>query len=263
MTVVPRQGSRERRVVALRSVFLQSVWNYETLQGVGFAWAVLPGLRRLHPDPAKLAQRLLAHLELFNSNPYLSTIAMGVVLRLEHEVARGVAGAERRVARLVGVLRGTLGALGDELIWAGWRPALGAAAATAALLGGGVWTAGAYWLFYNALTQAIRLRGVTAGFTSGAGIARVLQDPFWRRTAAAARLGGAAVGGAALALGVVLGHSGGGWREAGIFLGSVALLGLAARPLGSGGRRLSPALAFLALVILLSALTQARAGTAP
>jgi len=260
---VPRSGSRERRVVALRSLFLQSVWNYETLQGVGFAWALMPGLRRLHPDPARRADRLLAHLELFNSNPYLSTIAMGVVLRLEHEVARGVAGAERRVSHLVGVLRGTLGALGDELVWAGWRPALGAAAATVALLGGGVWVAGAYWLLYNALTQAVRLRGVTAGYASGAGIARVLQDPFWRRTAAATQLGGAAVGGVALALGIALGHSGGGWRGAGIFLGSVALLGLAARPLGSGGRRLSPALAFLAIVILLSALTQVRAGTAP
>jgi hypothetical protein len=188
---------------------------------------------------------------------------MGVVLRLEHEVARGVAGAERRVSHLVGVLRGTLGALGDELVWAGWRPALGAAAATVALLGGGVWVAGAYWLLYNALTQAVRVRGVTAGYASGAGIARVLQDPFWRRTAAATQLGGAAVGGVALALGIALGHSGGGWRGAGIFLGSVALLGLAARPLGSGGRRLSPALAFLAIVILLSALTQVRAGTAP
>jgi PTS system mannose-specific IID component len=263
VTVVPRSGPRERRRVALRSLLLQSVWNYETLQGVGFAWALLPGLRRLYPDPGKRSERLLAHSELFNSNPYLSTIAMGVVLRLEREVARGVAGAEGRVGRLVGVLRGTLGALGDELVWAGWRPALGAAAATAVLLGGGVWTAGAYWLFYNLLTQAIRLRGVTAGYASGAGIARVLQDPFWRRAAAAARLGGAAVGGAALALGAVLGFSGGGWRGVGILLGSVALLGLAARPFGSGGRRLSPALAFLALVILLSALTRVSPGTSP
>lgn len=263
MTLAPRSGSRERRAIAFRSMFLQAVWNYESLQGVGFAWALLPGLARLHRDPARRAQRLLAHLELFNSNPYLSTIAMGVVLRLEHEVARGVAGAERRVARLAGVLRGTLGALGDELFWAGWRPALGAAAAVAALVGGGVWTAGGYWLAYNVLAQGIRLRGVTAGYASGAGIARVLQDPFWRRAVAATRLGGAGVGGAALALGIALGLSGGGGRGVGIFLGSVALLGLAARPLGSGGRRLSPALAFLALVILLSALTHVSAGTSP
>ncbi|HKY60566.1 MAG TPA: hypothetical protein VJP59_06095, partial [Gemmatimonadota bacterium] len=134
---------------------------------------------------------------------------------------------------------------------------------TAALLGAGLWTAVVYWLFYNALTQAVRLRGVTAGYASGAGIARVLQDPFWRRSAAATRLLGAGVGGAALALGTALGHAGGGWQGVGILWSSVALLGLAARPLGSGGRRLSPALAFLALVILLSALTQARAGTVP
>ena len=116
---------------------------------------------------------------------------------------------------------------------------------------------------YNALTQAVRIRGVAAGYASGAGIARVLQDPFWRRASGATHLGGAAVSGAALALGAAAGLSGGGWRAAGLFFLSVALLGLAARPIGSGGRRLSPALAFLALVILLSALYHASAGTLP
>ena len=134
-----RKRASERRRVALRSALLQSLWNYETLQGVGFAWALLPGLARLYPDPSIRRGRLLSHLELFNSNPYLATIAMGVVLRLEREVARGVAGAEGRVRRLVSALGGTLGALGDDLFWAGWRPALGAAAATATLASGSWW----------------------------------------------------------------------------------------------------------------------------
>lgn len=263
MTGAPRQGGSERRRVALRSMLLQAVWNYETLQAVGFAWALLPGLTRLYPDPRARRERMLAHLELFNSNPYVATIAMGVVLRLEREIARGVTGAEGRVRRLVGALRGTLGALGDDLFWAGWRPALGAAAASATLVTGSWWPAVGYWVAYNALSQAIRIRGVVAGYASGAGIARVLQDPFWRRASGAIHLGGAAVSGAALALGAAAGLSGGGWRAAGLFLVSVALLGLAARPIGSGGRRLSPALAFLALVILLSALYHASAGTLP
>ncbi|MGH7571286.1 MAG: PTS system mannose/fructose/sorbose family transporter subunit IID [Gemmatimonadota bacterium] len=259
----PRPGAGERRRVALRSTLLQAVWNYETLQAVGFAWALLPGLERLYPDSRIRRERVLAHLELFNSNPYLAPIAMGVVLRLEREVARGVAGAEGRVRRLVGALRGTLGALGDDLFWAGWRPALGAAAASAVLVSGSWWPVLGYWLAYNGLTQAIRIQGVAAGYTSGAGIARVLQDPFWRRAAEATRLGGAVVSGAALALGAAAGLTGGGWPEAGLFFVSVALLGLAARPVGSGGRRFSPALAFLALVILLSVLYQASAGMLP
>lgn len=259
----PRPGVSERRRIALRSALLQAVWNYETLQGVGFAWALLPGLTRLYPDSSTRRDRLLAHLELFNTNPYLAPIAMGVVLRLEREVARGVAGAEARVRRLVGALGGTLGALGDDLVWAGWRPALGAAAATVTLASGSWWPVVGYWLAYNALTQGIRFQGLGAGYASGAGIARVLQDPFWRRAAHASRLGGAAISGSALALGVWVGRTGGGWPAAGLFFVSVALLGLAARPIGSGGRRLSPALAFLALVLLLSALHHASTGTLP
>lgn len=258
-----RQRASERRRVVLRSALLQSLWNYETLQGVGFAWALLPGLARLYPDPSTRRGRLLSHLELFNSNPYLATIAMGVVLRMEREVARGVAGAEGRVRRLASALGGTLGALGDDLFWAGWRPALGAAAATATLASGSWWPAVLYWITYNALCQGIRFQGLTAGYTSGAGIARVLQDPFWRRATGASRVVGAAVAGLALALGASTAVAGGGWPAAGLFFVAVALLGLAARPMGSGGRRLSPALAFLALVILLSALQHASTETPP
>ena len=263
MTERLRLGVPERRWVGLRSMLLQAVWNYETLQGVGFAWALLPGLACLHPDSRIRGQRILAHLEIFNSNPYLSTIAMGVALRLEREVARGVVGAEIRIQRLAGALRGTLGALGDDLFWAGWRPALGAAAALAALLSGSWWPALVYWATYNAFTQTVRLQGVNTGYASGAGIARVLQDPFWQRAGAATRLGGAAVVAAALPLGAWAGWIGGGWAKAGLFFVLVALLWLAARPVGSGGRRLSPPLAFLILVILLSTLYHASAGTLP
>ena len=86
----------------------RSFWNW------AFAWALLPGLERLYPDRARRAERVLAHLDVFNSNPYLAPLGLGVALRLEAEVARGAAGAERRLERLLRALRGTLGSLGDQ-----------------------------------------------------------------------------------------------------------------------------------------------------
>jgi PTS system mannose-specific IID component len=260
-----RLRASERRRTALRSTLLQAVWNYETLQGVGFGWSLLPGLERLYPDRHERARRLGAFLEVFNANPYLATLAMGVALRVEEEIAHGRApGGEQRLARLLRALRGTLGALGDELFWAAWRPALGLGAAVAALAVPAPWAALLFLVAYNGFAQTVRWRGVRVGFTSGVGIARVLQDPFWRRATAAARMAGAATAGAAIGAGLVASAAfGGGGRGVGIFFIVVALLWLAGLRAGSRGRPLSPSSAYLAVVILLSVLFHLRPGAMP
>ena len=244
-------------------MLLQAVWNYESLQGLGFGWSLLPALERIYPDPRERARRLHVHLGVFNSNPYLATLGMGVAIRVEEEIARG-RGAEEGLARLLKALRGTLGALGDELFWVALRPALGLSAALVALIAPSPWPAAAFLVVFNAVAQGVRWGGVRVGFTSGAGIARVLQSPAWHRAGVAARTLGAFAAGAALGTGAVMAFSShGGLPGAGIFSGLVALLWLAGLRFGSRRRLLSPALAFLALVILLSAIFHLRPGALP
>jgi mannose/fructose/N-acetylgalactosamine-specific phosphotransferase system component IID len=255
---------RERRRVAIRSTLIQSVWNYDSLQAIGFGWAILPGLERIRPDRRERADRLQAHLETFNANPYLAPIAMGVAIRMEEEIARGAAGAERRLAKLLGALRGSLGAIGDDLFWTAWRPALGLAAAMAALMSESVWPAVVYVLAWNALAQSVRVAGVRAGFATGAGVVRVLQDRFWAKAAGAARLGGSFAAGVGLGAGAAWAVLGGGQgKGAGIFFALVALLWLAGTRVGSRGRLLSPALAFLAVAALLGAIFHLSQGALP
>jgi PTS system mannose-specific IID component len=57
--------------------------------------------------------------EFFNSHPYLAGIAVGAVVRAERD---GVPGPV--ISRFRTALSGPLGALGDQLIWAGEVPAL-------------------------------------------------------------------------------------------------------------------------------------------
>jgi mannose/fructose/N-acetylgalactosamine-specific phosphotransferase system component IID len=259
-----RRLRKERRAVALRSTLLQGVWNYDSLQAVGFAWAILPGLERIRPDPVERAERLHGHLESFNANPYMATLAMGVALRLEEEIARGAAGAERRLFRLLRALRGSLGAIGDDLFWASWRPALGIATALAALATESVWPAIVYVIAWNALAQGVRTVGVRGGFAAGAGIARVLQDPFWSGAIRASRLVGSFAAGVALGAGATWAVAGGGgWGGGAIFLFAVVLLWLAGTRVGPRGRLLSPALAFLVVVILLGAIHHLSQGAWP
>lgn len=256
-----RPGPSERRSTALRSMLIQGAWNYETLQGVGFAWAILPGLRRLYPDPAARRRRIVNHLGVFNSNPYMSTLAMGVALRIEAEVGRGAVGADARLTRLLSALRGPLGAIGDDVFWASLRPALGLVGTVFAIATGGPWVAGLYLLAFNGLAQVVRFRGVRAGYTTGAGVVRVLQDPVWRRwSEGLKRVGAVAVGGA-LAIGFLwskeaAGDAWGTW----IFLATIVLFWLAGRRVGSERRWLPPSLAYLAVTILLSVLYQLMTG---
>ncbi len=258
----PRRRSGERRAIALRATLLQAAWNYETLQGLAFGWALLPGLRRLYADERERAARLHAHTDVFNSNPFLATLGLGVALRLEEQVARSAAGAERRQRRLLRALTGSLGAIGDALFWSRLRPAFGLAAAVVALAVATPWAAAAFVLAFGLVAQTVRFRGVRAGFASGAGIARVLQDPFWLRAGGLAAGLGALAAGAALGTGALRAVRAGGPPGVGVFLLAFVLLTGLARPgAKADARRVPTSLAFFAVLILLSAIYQLSPGS--
>mgnify|MGYP001818432523 CR=1 FL=1 len=75
---------RELTSTFTRSFLVQGSWNYRTMLGSGFAFALIPALRTIfRDDPEGLDASLNRHLELFNAHPYIYNVAMGSVLRLE------------------------------------------------------------------------------------------------------------------------------------------------------------------------------------
>jgi PTS system mannose-specific IID component len=104
--------------VFLRSFAIQGSWNYRTLQGSGFAYALMPVLRYVHGDSDQLQDAVARHTTLFNAHPYLAGIAIGAVARMEMDGEDPAL-----IERFKTALRGSLGTLGDRIIWAGWRPA--------------------------------------------------------------------------------------------------------------------------------------------
>ena len=53
-----------------RSTFLQASWNYERMQNVGWAFSLIPGIRRLYKSKEDRAAAMKRHLEFFNTHPY-------------------------------------------------------------------------------------------------------------------------------------------------------------------------------------------------
>lgn len=130
---IKRLTKKDRLHVFWRSQFLQASWNFERMQNVGWAYAMIPALRKLYTDKEDRAQALKRHLEFFNTHPYVAAPVLGVTLTLEEEKA---AGRDIDNAAIQGVKIGMMGPLagvGDPIFWGTLRPVLGAFAASLAL----------------------------------------------------------------------------------------------------------------------------------
>ena len=79
----------DRFNIMLRSQFLQGSWNYERMQNGGWAYAIIPALKKLYPNKDDASAALKRHLEFFNTHPYIAAPILGVTLALEEERANG------------------------------------------------------------------------------------------------------------------------------------------------------------------------------
>jgi PTS system mannose-specific IID component len=185
--------------MGLRANLLQAAWNFERQQGLGWAYALEPALRRLYPAREQRLERLAEHTAYFNTQPTLASIALGAAARVEEERALGT-GDAASMARLKAALGSTLAALGDRLFWFSLRPfaaAVGVLVAMTQPRHG--WGAIALWLVYALTHQTMRFGGVAWGYAAGPA---VLSGAFRDRLEAAVRwlgLLGCAVLGVALA----------------------------------------------------------------
>jgi len=152
--------------IGLRASLLQATWNYERQQGLGWAWALQPALRRFIRDPRRRAVRLADHTAFFNTHPTMASLALGVVSRMEEDGAATGGPEADEVRRAMTVMGSSLAALGDRLFWFALRPV--AACVGLMLVPFGPWTAAmAMWLTYNALHQTVRFAGVGWGYRHG------------------------------------------------------------------------------------------------
>lgn len=181
------------RAMLLRAFAIQGSFNYRTLSGTGFAFALLPVLRWVYRDrPAALAEALRRHAALFNSHPYLAGITLGGVARLEAEGER-----PEVIERFKRALRGPLGWMGDKLVWAGWRPVC-TLVALLLLIGGAPWwlAAGAFLLVYNAGHLVLRVWAWRLGLRHGLGVGEQVRQSWLPRIQNALPAAGALLVGA-------------------------------------------------------------------
>ncbi len=180
-----RLGMRVRLEMGLRAQLLQATWNYERQQGLGWAWALQPALRRLLPDPVARRERLAEHTAFFNTQPSMCSLALGAAAALEAERAAGAGPDAEGMTRVKNVLGSSLASLGDRFFWFTLRPVAACLGIWLALHGPAWVAALSLWLAYNAAHQTVRVAGVGWGWRAGPA---VLDERLRRRFESAIRL---------------------------------------------------------------------------
>ena len=90
-----------------RSNGVQSAFNFERMQGLGFCWGMLPVIDKLYKNKEDRVAAYKRHSGYFNTHPWMGGIIYGIVAAMEERKANGEEVDEERV-------RGGEGAHGCE-----------------------------------------------------------------------------------------------------------------------------------------------------
>lgn len=143
----------------MRSFLIQSAFNSERMQNIGFAYSIAP----LLPNTDKpMAEALERHLEFFNTNPYMASALVGAVGKLERDGT-----SPEEIIDFKKSVMGAFGAIGDMLFWCSLKPLSALTGVCLALSGHAILGAITALVLFNIVHIGIRVWGFWNGFRYG------------------------------------------------------------------------------------------------
>jgi len=180
----------------LRKVFIRNLfgfqwgWNYELMQGLGYAFCMMPIIRKLYGHDKELKKKALnLHLGFFNTSQAMSSLIIGANLALEDEIQMDEPEA---ITGLKTGLMGPFAGIGDTIFIAIYRTIVFSIAAYLALEGQSI------GLIIPVIAGigiiCLRWKFIKLGFAYGKKIATEFADKMNLLTEAASILGLTVVG---------------------------------------------------------------------
>ncbi|UQS82436.1 PTS system mannose/fructose/sorbose family transporter subunit IID [Bombilactobacillus folatiphilus] len=160
---------KDRLAVWWRSTFLQGSWNYERMQNGGFAYSLVPALKKLYHTKEDRGAALKRHLEFFNTHPYLASPVLGVTLALEEDKANGAPIDEVTIQGVKVGMMGPFAGIGDPVFWFTVKPIVGGLAASLAMAGN-IMGPIIYFVVWNAIRMAFTWYTQELGYRAGSKI---------------------------------------------------------------------------------------------
>jgi PTS system mannose-specific IID component len=95
--------------------FSHACWNWERMQGLGFAHSMTPIIARLYKTPADISAALKRHLIFFNTQPDIGGVIHGAVIAMEEERAAGADISDDAINGVKTGLMGPMSGIGDTI----------------------------------------------------------------------------------------------------------------------------------------------------
>ena len=139
-----------------RTFPLQACFCFERMQNVGFAYMMVPALKKLYTDKKDISDALKRHLAIFNTTPAVVSFIAGASIAMEEKFKKakdnGEEVDEESINAVKTALMGPLAGIGTSL------------AAKGSILG-----AILFLLIYNIPNFLVRYYGLKMGYKSGVG----------------------------------------------------------------------------------------------
>ena len=179
MSNVDQENGRVQESVMTKEVFKKTFWRtfplqacfcYERMQNVGFAYQMVPALKKLYPDKEEASKALKRHLAIFNTTPCVVPFITGASIAMEEKFKKarenGEECDEESINEVKTALMGPLAGIGDSFFWGTLRIiAAGIGASLAAQ--GSILGAVLFFLMYNIPQLFVRYQGLKLGYKSG------------------------------------------------------------------------------------------------
>jgi fructoselysine and glucoselysine-specific PTS system IID component len=154
------------RRMFFRSMALEANFNFETWQNTGFAFSMLPALKKLYPGKEAMAAALRRHLQLFNTSTYGSTLIIGLTAAMEEQNSRDADFNSESINSVKLGLMGPLAGVFDSLFW-GTLKVIAAGVGTSLALKGHLSGAVLFILLFNVPHLLLRYQLTFIGYRAG------------------------------------------------------------------------------------------------
>ena len=157
---------RDLRNVFLRSMALEANFNFETWQNTGFAFTMLPILKKLYTTRESMSLALKRHLQFFNTSTYGSTLILGITTAMEEQNSQDPEFDPETINSIKLGLMGPLAGVFDSLFW-GTLKVIAAGVGVSLALKGNIAGPLLFLLIFNVPHLVLRYNLTFIGYRAG------------------------------------------------------------------------------------------------
>ncbi|HDY87108.1 MAG TPA: hypothetical protein ENH82_03210, partial [bacterium] len=152
--------------IYIRSFFTQGSWSHKYRQNLGFTFCLEPVGKELWTNTEDSKKFIMRHSEYYNGNPFMSTLVIGAVAKMEERLRYQDGITEDDIRRFKKIAGPATGCAGDRLFWSNLRP-FGILLGLLFAVIYGLWGVLIFLLVFNIPTFILKWHWLKAGYRLG------------------------------------------------------------------------------------------------